>query len=313
MLARAILAALLLPAVALAQTEVPFVAVPSRDALIANAQRAADRGAHQEALELALEAARIEESPSLTLFIAQQQGLTGRTAEAIESARRCTAEAERDVALRNRRVIRATCRGLERELLRRVGLVTVSVAAPREDLAITINGAALPRDRWGRATVVEPGDVLVQASAGAASMRQRLRVRAGEESSIELHFESGELVSREMRLAPAEAAEVEGEGIEPIWIALPLGAAAAFGLVAIATGATVLDRGATYSTLYDRCAAADNAACLGARSVRSEGEALRDATNVMITAAAVSVAAGLVLMLFADLDEEGGAWPIVRF
>jgi hypothetical protein len=308
-LAALVLAApvLALPAGVVAQTETEPA---SREALIASAERAADRGAHQEALELALRARELRETPSLVLFIGQQQALSGRIEEAIESARRCFAEAERDLALRNRRIIRSTCRSLERELMRRVGLVTVSVAAPREDLRITINGSALPRDRWGRSVVVAPGDVLIEASAGTASMRQRLRVEAGEESSIELHFESGELVSRERRPSIEPPEPGAPSSIEPVWLAIPLGAAAAFGIAAAVTGAVVLDRGMTYAALYELCASADVMACDAARSVRSEGETLRDTTNGMVTAMAISLAASIVLGLFVDL---GGPWPLVRF
>jgi hypothetical protein len=296
----------------------PAPIAPSRDQLVGDAQAAADRGDHRGALTLAEQAAALEETPSLRLFIAQQQGLTGRTGEAIQSARQCAASAH--TAIRNRQAILSTCQRLERELMRRVALVTVRVPEGQSGLAVRVNGQALPPDQWGEPLPVPPGEVRIEATLGASSMRQILRIDAGDESTIELSLDGGELRSVEQR-EERGAAPSRPSAIDPLWMAVPLGGAGAFGLVAIVTGAVTLERGGAYDVLVDRCVSGDGAGCAEAPGVRSEGEALRDATNASwAIAGAFAVAAG-VLALFVDWGEgealiawqRGERWAALRF
>src|SRR5690606_15522153 len=147
----------------------------------------------------------------------------------------------------------------------------------------------------------------VEAVASGASLRQSVIVGAGEQSTVEIHFE--ERVESE----PVAA----DRGPSPLWLALPLSVGAALGLTAVVTGALVLDRGGTYASLYERCASGDAAACASAPGVRAEASDLQAATNVSWVAAAVAGAAALVTLFFVDLRGEsaarGQAWGAVRF
>lgn len=278
----------------------------SREALIADAERARDAGDHDRALELALAAAAIRRTASLELFVAQQRALTGRRDEALASASECVRMAEADGALRNREIILQTCRDLVDELAEGLALVTVRVPSPRSDLRVSVNGQALPASDWGRPHAVPPGTVRVEATAPGASMRQSVIVGAGEHSTVEIRFDA----------EPTTAAP--SAGISPVWLALPLSVMAAFGVGAIVTGALVLDRGGTYASLYDRCVAGDGNACAGAVGVRAEASDLQAATNVSWVAAAVGAVAAIVTLFVVDLRGEGSpprgeAWGIVRF
>src|SRR5215470_10337035 len=84
----------------------------TRRVLIERAQAARTGNDHAAALDLAQRAAQIAMTPSLRLFIAQEQNALGRLAEAFGNADLCMREAERDESVRNRGVVAATCRAL---------------------------------------------------------------------------------------------------------------------------------------------------------------------------------------------------------
>ncbi len=278
----------------------------SREALVAQAERARDEGDHEAALQLALRAAAIRASPSLELFIAQQRALTGRRAEALEDAARCVQSAEADPALNNRDAILRTCRDLVDELRRGVALVTVRVPSAQPDLRVVVNGRVLTREQWGRPQPVEPGTVHVEAQAPGATIRQSVIVGTGEHSTVEIRFDAEPVVEPEVR------------GLSPLWLALPLSIAGGLAVAATLTGAVVLDRGAAYASLYDECASGQASACTDALGVRGTASDLQVATNVLWISAAVGAAAAIVTAFFVDWRDapwsaRGEAWPVVRF
>ena len=105
-------------------------ALATRRELIEQAQAARASYNHQNALDLAERAVRIQPSASLRLFIAQEQNSLGRLAEALGNADQCRRDAESDATQRNREQVAAACRDLATGLRTRVGRVVIQPPSP---------------------------------------------------------------------------------------------------------------------------------------------------------------------------------------
>ena len=173
----------LLPSLAKGQDASDLAA---RRGLIEQAQQARTANNHQQALDLAMRATQIQMSPSLRLFVAQEQNSLGRLADAFGNADTCMREAEADQTLHNRTQVVETCRTLAQDVRRRVGQVTVHTPSPApSDLAVTVAGNALRSSLWGVAYMVAPGHVAVDASAsGYAAFHTEVDVTAGHNMDV---------------------------------------------------------------------------------------------------------------------------------
>jgi hypothetical protein len=176
------------------------VEVAARGGLLESATQASDRGDHARALELAQQAGRIAMSPSLRLFIANEEASLGRVAEALGEAGICRLEAERDPSLNNRAAIIAGCRALQTSLVPRVAHVTLHVSEPRDPhLTVVVAGEVLRETLYGLPYPVNPGDVVVEWYIGSGPhSRSAVHVAPGATVTIDVTPPANESASREV-------------------------------------------------------------------------------------------------------------------
>lgn len=153
---------------------------PRRRQLILQAGTLRDRGDHEGALDLARQAAARRMSPSLRLFIAQEEQSLGSTLEALRDARLCSAEFEADPSLAHRDEFLASCRGIVTALSSRVARLTVQAPLDVPDLAVLFDDEPLPRDAWNSPREVLPGPHTLAARApGRALFARTLNLPGG--------------------------------------------------------------------------------------------------------------------------------------
>jgi len=178
-------AALLAPAAALAQRGEPEVA--ARALLIEQAERAAAAGDHRAALDLAERAGRVEMTPSLRMFIAQEQLATGAAAAAMSSAILCARDASRDAQLPYRDNVLTRCRDVAQRARASVALVTLRSPPAADGLRVALDGRSVAPELLDVPQPVDPGahTVAVRAAAHAA-WEGRFEARTGEATDVAL-------------------------------------------------------------------------------------------------------------------------------
>lgn len=169
----------------------------ARRDLIEQAEQARRSGDHARVVELAEQAGRIRQTPSLRWMLANARAELGQVVSGLAEARACVREAEIDAGLRQREAILAGCRGLVEQLEHRVGYVTLRVegGAP-EGLVMHVAGDEVNAALLGAAVPVRPGQVQVVAEAPG---RERF------EQTVEVAAEGRAEVTVRMRLVEAEA------------------------------------------------------------------------------------------------------------
>lgn len=152
----------------------------------ASAQRAA--GNHSQALALALRAGEVRMTPSVRLFIAQEELSLGDPAGALGHAEQCVVDVERDRRVPNRTPLLSTCRELSQVARAQVGFVLLRAPDPvPEGLRVTVRSAPLRAALLGVPFVVSPGLVEISASAeGRAAFSVSRRIERGEVADITL-------------------------------------------------------------------------------------------------------------------------------
>lgn len=133
--------------------------------LVAQAEQARDAGDHARSVDLATRAALLRMTPSLGLMIAQEHEQLGHIVDALDHARRCAADASTDRTLRNRERIARNCRDLGRSLSPLVARVTVRVPPDGANATVMVGTRTVPPAGWEVPIAVDPGDVVVRASA----------------------------------------------------------------------------------------------------------------------------------------------------
>jgi len=290
-------AALTATSTALAQTDADAL----RRDLIAQAEQAREAGDHARSAELAQRAAALRMTPSLALLLAQEHEQLGHLVVALDHARRCTADATSDTALRNRDRLLGICRELTEVLSRRVGRITVRVPSELARATVRVGERELPSAAWGVAVPVDPGEVVVRVSDEARRHEQTVTVRVAVGGSVELDLPSPRAevaVARPPALQaapgvaptqPIEAPARGGAGAGP-WVLAGVGAAAFVGagvLWALHDGA-----------MSERDGACDAGGC-DPSSVDADARmrGLTTATNVAIGVGSAAVAGGVVWWL----------------
>lgn len=183
-------AIVLLASTAAAQN--PALQVARRE-LLDQAQQARAANDHTRALELAERAAQIQMTPSVRLFIAQEQQSIGRVGEAYANGTLCAREAQMDTTSRQREAVQAACEQLAASLRERIGRITVTVPRPAPaGLRVQVAGQELVEVAWGIPFVVTPGPVTIEAGAeGFARFSRTVNVAAGGNESITIQLTPG--------------------------------------------------------------------------------------------------------------------------
>ncbi len=195
-----VLTTLLGMSTALAQNDAE---VAARRNLLEQAQAARVAGDHARALDLANRAGRLQMSTSLRMFLAEEQQAVGQLSGALGTAELCIREAERDPALRNRDAILARCNELRTALRPRVGFVTVTVPEPTPTgLVVRVGGQTVNEALYGAASVVTPGEIVVEANApGREPFRRSITAVAGR--TVEVRVELGAVIAAPVVVASA--------------------------------------------------------------------------------------------------------------
>lgn len=173
------------PAVAMAQTDQE---VAARRVLLDHAEASRAAGRHAEALDLYLRAGRIQMTPSVRAFIAEEQSQTGQLVDALGSADQCLRELGGAATVNNREAIELHCRTLLNALRPRIGELVVRVPTPApQGLQITVGGAVLNPALYDVPAAANPGDVDVVASVhGAERWRATAHIVAREAATVQI-------------------------------------------------------------------------------------------------------------------------------
>lgn len=171
----------------------------ARRELLDQAQQARVANDHARALDLSLRASRIQMTPSLRMFIAEEQAATGLVADALNNAEVCVHEAERDTGSRIREVVMTTCQTLANTVRPRVARITVQTPQPAPaGLHITVGGHDLNDAFFGVPYIVNPGNVVIEAVApGYQSVHREVSLASGAAADVPLalvRIETGPVV-----------------------------------------------------------------------------------------------------------------------
>ncbi len=192
-----LLAFTILSATGTAHAQLSSAQTAARRRLLDRAFEADTRGDHSEALALAEEAAALQMTPSLRMFLAQQHEVLSRgpegddhLVEAATHAGACVREATEQVTLNNRVTIMQTCAEVFDRLNPRVGRVRLQVPRPAPTgLRIRVNDREIPERDWNDLVGVLPGPVTVEATAPSRGpIRRSLTASAGRIESVALVF-----------------------------------------------------------------------------------------------------------------------------
>jgi hypothetical protein len=158
--------------------------------LLQQAQEARGRGYHARALDLAQRAGAISMTPSVRLFLAEENHSLGRLAEAYAEAQLCERAANRDEALRNRAAILTSCHDLAQALRPQLGNVIVHVPDTNAPgLRVVVAGSEVNRAFLGVPFFVTPGNVPVDVTAnGQPSFHAVVQVAAGRDVEVPVTY-----------------------------------------------------------------------------------------------------------------------------
>jgi hypothetical protein len=295
------LAALLLPTAAQAQGRDDD---PTRRRLILEAGALRDRGDHAAALERLRQAAARRMSPSLRLFLAQEERAVGRYDDAIRDARGCAQEFESDRTLSHRGEFLTSCRALVDELATRVGRVIVRVPADVRDASVTLRGAPFPAESWGVAWDVLPGPLAVEVTArGRETFTRQITVQAGSTA-----FVRAELPPRVAPTAPdrpppfVPPREVTSTGVPvgPVVLLGLGGATLALSAVFFALRGGALDtRDGLCGTATGDCLVATPELAREAMAAQDDASTYNTLSAVTLGVGAAAAGAGLIWLLVA--------------
>lgn len=156
--------------------------------LQARAQGSFDRGDARGALELARRAAAVRTTPRLLRFMAVMHYELGEVPESVDLADQCVLASQTSEDPVDRTETLGVCRRMTAELGAQVARLVVRPppsAAPT--LRVFVQGAELPRARWGAPYPVRPGALTVEARDGAAVvLRRELDLAAGAREAVDL-------------------------------------------------------------------------------------------------------------------------------
>ncbi|MBL8740622.1 MAG: hypothetical protein JNK04_06005 [Myxococcales bacterium] len=215
------LLAALVPSRAIA-AELTAEQVAARRQLIEGAQAARQAGDRQRALDLASRAGQMQMTVSLRRFIAEEQLEVGLPASALGSAELCVREAKLDGLASEHG---SACEIIAATAKPRVAFVVITTKTAVPGLRVQVGDQEVPLALLGQRYVVNPGEIVVKATAPAyLPFQARATTVAGSEVSVLL----------DPQLAPKVAPKNErGFYLSPL---LPIGAGVLVASSAVALG-----------------------------------------------------------------------------
>ncbi|HKD43129.1 MAG TPA: carboxypeptidase-like regulatory domain-containing protein [Myxococcaceae bacterium] len=276
----------------------------SRQTMLDAAQKAKAAHDHQRALSLASRAGDIQMTPSLRLFIAEEQSVVGEFADSMSNAELCAEEASDDKTLKNREKIIRACRSLINKLQKSVARILVVMPDPPPAYAqVMINGRVLPESLYGKFYFLAPGNARVEASApGYLPFKYEVVVGTGEEETVNV------AMSRDLPPLPPPAVpapEVVSTAPEEKSSFREVGPYVALGTGVASLGASAIFlilRNSTVNDLKAQCGGPNHTTCPDTPEVRS----LKDKASSYNTWTNVTLGIGAAALL------GGGTWLLLE-
>lgn len=292
-----VLAQLLAVRPAAAQSALTPEQAAARRGLLSDAAAARARGDHEHAVDFAERAGRIEMTPSVRVFIAQEREALGQLIAAYGSADLCVREANEAANVHQRDAIVAECRSLLNDISARLGRVIVRVpGSPPAGFEVTVAGSRLADAYYGAPYRVTPGRVAVEARAADGSMfRVEVSVAPGQEVEVDVTL-TRRVIATAAETAPQPPPSTPSSSVHPIPLVV-----AGLGVVGLVLG------GAFYAVRTD----ARNGLIANDCTAVASGYACDDTSDAQSrysravtfdTASSVSLVAGAVLLV------GGAAW-----
>lgn len=123
-----------------------------RRTLIHDAETASRRGDHARAAELASRAGRLRMTPSLRLFLAEENAETGDWVRVFTHATLCRSEGVADANLPDRRRLLTHCARLEERAAPQVGFLVLRVLRVLPGMSVRVGNDEVPATLWNTVT-----------------------------------------------------------------------------------------------------------------------------------------------------------------
>ena len=263
-------------------------------------QKAYEAGKYEEALEQFRSAHEGSNSPNARLYIARSLEKLGKRAEAYEEMRLTVRESTERAAKEPKYGETRDAAAAELALLEpKVGKLVIALADESLKPEVKVNGQ--PFESIGEPTAVEPGEVVIEATAeGMKPLERRLEVPPGDTRTVTLKFEMA--VSSSVPEPDPEPGDEGGGDFGVIRAAgIAVTALGVGGIIAFAvTGSMARSK---FSQLEDECTTPP---CVGTQyeEIIDEGKKLQTVANVMVGIGAGLVAAGVLMIIFGGPDND---------
>jgi len=209
--------------VVLAATAVFAQGTPTRRELLDRADAASRAGRHGEALAAAEAAGRMQMTPSVRMFLAEEhealagEGEARHLVDAARAAETCVREATAQTALNNRERILARCTVLLQRINARIARVRVAGVPAGAD--VRLDGEALTESEWNVPVEVLPGERVVEVrAAGGGVFRRAVQLAAGASETVTVVLAATPAAENAGAGAGAGAGGVTpDEGAPPAW------------------------------------------------------------------------------------------------
>lgn len=286
---------LVIPSVSLAQTPED----ERRATLIREAATARDANDHTAALGFARDASAIRMTPSLRLFIAEEELATGEHARAYDDATACVSDLAAGTSSPRDASLRTSCEALSQRLLQQVGFVVLTVPAV-DGVRVQVGGAEIPQRQWRRVTVRAGTAVLAADAPGRQSFRRDVSVTAGASTQITIALPPRgdvDAVPRDPSV-PAEGTPRPGAGAGP-WVIMGIGAASlvAAGVFFGMREGEISSRDALCESRTGDCVTSNMDIALRAQSHQANAVTYSTVTTVTLSVGGAMVAGGLLWWL----------------
>jgi hypothetical protein len=282
-------------------------AAQSPDELFAQGQKAYDEGRFSEALPLFEQALSASGSPNARLYVARSLVKLGKNAQAYEqmntALRDATTRAERESRYAETRDAAAA----ELALLEpKVGKLIVAVADEYVMPTVEVNGA--PFTTIGTPTAVEPGQVVVKATApDKEPFEKTLEVAAGEIETVTVTFDAAG--------GTAGGGDGDGGGGEDTTdggkeFGAIRAAGIAVGILGVGGLITFAVTGSMAREKFDQLETECVSRCTNAsyEEVIDEGKTLETVANVMAGVGGGLLVAGVLMVIFGGPSDDESAW-----
>jgi hypothetical protein len=287
--------------------------VESRQTLLEQAQKARDVDDHARALSLAARAGQIRMTPSVRLFIAEEQSALGQLANSMNNAELCANEAAEEKALKNREKILRACRSLISTLQKTGARLIVSMPKPVPPQAeVLVNGHVLPETLYGSPYFLNPGNIRVEAKApGYTPFEQQLAAEAGQEATVTVLLPQESPPAQAIETPPPAKRDIAFVSAEPEKRPTPVGPYIVLGAGAASLGASglfLILRNNAIKDLEALCSGPNKTICpdtADARSLKNKASTNNMLTNIAMGVGGAALVGGAIWLVFDKMHSPG--------